>query len=205
MRLDPETPWQRTRRVGATILRALPNLAACLAVDYLGFRIEVALLPSWVAVVPVLLAVLVSTAIQWFWLLWVIGYVPHQEGQTLGQDGKVWHLTRSLDLVAQAQEYGHLSIEPARCRLLSRMLDCTRPMRPPRRATYVFTTLPGQGHARHNVPERKVRGLLELDANAVSGRIFTRRGDNALALLDGYHGPARVVTLGDVADGHERI
>ncbi|KRE61798.1 hypothetical protein ASG92_20685 [Arthrobacter sp. Soil736] len=45
-------------------------------------------------------------------------------------------------------------------------------------------------------PQRKIQGLLELDANAVTGRIYTRPGDSALALLDGYTGPACLVTPG---------
>ncbi|MBT2586508.1 hypothetical protein J7I86_11780 [Arthrobacter sp. ISL-95] len=132
-------------------------------------------------------------ALHWVLLSTVNGYRPVNKGEALSETGSLWHLTRSAALLEQVRRHGRVTISPSRCRPMARMFNRARPLAIPRRAVYVFSAMPEQQHVRQNVSQSQMVGLLVLDARAVKGDVYGRSRDGALALLEGYDGPAEVL------------
>jgi hypothetical protein len=93
---------------------------------------------------------------------------------------------------------GYVNLDVALCRRTAIMIRSDRPWQRPRRAIYCFL---GPAHAsvvNHNVTSARQRTLIVIDGSRVQGPVLVR-GDGALALPDGYNGPAHVHNLSGAA------
>ncbi|WP_422759283.1 hypothetical protein [Paenarthrobacter sp. C1] len=195
MKLAPESSRERFRRVWPMVLGLGANVfVVAIALVYFFSALEVMMQsggPAWVFwSISFLLGVVV---LQWICISLMNGYRPASGLVDLSETGNLWHLTRNQELLEQAKTHRWVTISPERCRPLARMFNRAHPLALPRRAVYAFTTLPGRAHVRQNVSQRQMVGLLILDAAAVSGGVYTRSRDSAVALLEAYDGPAQVV------------
>lgn len=195
MKLAPESSRERFPRAWPTVLGLGANLlVVVIALVYFVSALEGMMQsggPAWILwSISLLLGVVV---LQWLCISLMNGYRPASELADLSETGNLWHLTRNPELLAQAKTHGWVTISPKRCRPMARMFNRAHLLALPRRAVYVFATLPGRSHVRQNVSQRQMVGLLMLDAAAVTGDVYTRSRDSAVALLEGYDGPAQVV------------
>lgn len=195
MNLAPESSRERFCRAWPMMLGLGANvLVVAIALVYFFSALEGMMQSGgsgWVLLsISFLLGVVV---LQWLCISLMNGYRPVRGLADLSETGNLWHLTRNPELLEQAKTHGWVTISPERCRPLARMFNRARLLALPRRAVYVFATLPGRAHVRQNVSQRQMVGLLMLDAAAVRGGVYTRSRDSAVALLEGYDGPAEVV------------
>ncbi len=191
MKLAPESPRQRFRRTWPIALGLVVYVLVLMPCLYVLVMMQ---FDGWTSVLWHLSLLAGVIVLHWILLSMVNGYRPIKEGVALSETGSLWHLTRNPDLLEQAENHGHVTISPSRCRPMAMMFNRASPLAIPRRAVYAFAMMPEQQHVRQNVTQRQMAGLLMLDASAVRGGVYGRSRDGALALLEGYDGPAQVVS-----------
>lgn len=121
----------------------------------------------------------------------VLGYHAVHDETELQLGDKVWHLTSSKELVQQVRATGRVHLDIEKTRWPARVKNRSRPWKFPKKAAFAFRDQPTDKDQWLNRSGKRAQYLLEIDAAAIKGSVMLR--DNALALLDGLQGPARVV------------
>ncbi|SEB29960.1 hypothetical protein [Arthrobacter woluwensis] len=141
--------------------------------------------------------VVLFAAVLYFYSIaraFVLGYHAVHDAAELQLGEKVWHLTSSEELVQQVRATGRVHLDIEKTRWPARVKYRSRPWKLPKKAAFVFLDQPTDKDQWLNLSDKRARYLLEIDAAAIQGPVMQR--DNALALLHGLRGSARVVDRG---------